>query len=432
MKGESEQDQPFLAGRQAVLHEILRSMGECLDTEAVPHVVVEVLARLTGWSVSLVVPDETGSRLVVQVAAGQISSEEVESLPLDQGIVGSAFREARVQHLPGAAVAPDGPGDRPANRSEVAIPLLWGGQVLGVLCVGSDWPATFGGEDMVMLETLAGVVALALDNVRLHMAAQQAVDDERQRVEAASLEAGQAGEGKGRVAGALVIRMSHQLRTPLSAVIGYSDLLREQLEYMNLADLIPDVNKIRLAGLHLLEMIQDMVDLAKLEAGVLPLNLEDLQAVDLVDDVVAAAKPLISRNNNVLEVHCPAGLYLCTDEVKLRRVLSALLSNAAKFTTKGMITLVVSLESTADSSDRVCFRVTDTGAGMTPEEVQMICQPFTRVYTAEPRRDGNVGLGLIISQAFCRMMGGEISVESEVGKGSTFTVRLPIAGPQPG
>jgi CheY-like chemotaxis protein len=219
--------------------------------------------------------------------------------------------------------------------------------------------------------------------------------------------------------------MSHELRTPLNAIIGYSELLQEEAEADGHDGYAPDLRKIVEAGNHLLTLINDILDLSKIEAGKMELCVEPFELAPLVAGVVSTISPLADKNGNALDVSCPAAVGVVrSDPTRVRQVLFNLLSNACKFTRGGTVSLAVA-RSAVDGADWVTLTVTDTGRGIKPEELGKIFQPFVQGDASTTRQYGGTGLGLAISQRFCRMMGGEITVRSEWGKGSTFTVRLP-------
>jgi signal transduction histidine kinase len=250
--------------------------------------------------------------------------------------------------------------------------------------------------------------------------------------------------------------MSHELRTPLNAIIGMSQLLREDAQDLGLDedDFVSDLQSINDAGKHLLALINDILDLSKIEAGKMTLYPETFEIATLINNIVVTAKPLVENNENVLEVDCDQRLgTMSADQTKLRQVLFNLLSNAAKFTKQGKLTLTVTREPTmyglgsaslkpetveADTQSRnpkskinpksewICFRVSDTGIGMSDEQKQRLFQPFTQGDASTTKKYGGTGLGLAITRHFCRMMGGEIVVESKPGQGSTFIVSLPV------
>ena len=219
--------------------------------------------------------------------------------------------------------------------------------------------------------------------------------------------------------------MSHELRTPLNAIIGYSEMLQEEAEDLGAEQFTDDLQKINAAGKHLLGLINDILDLSKIEAGKMELYLEDFEVAGLVRDVAAVVQPLVGKNANRLVVRCPDDIgTMRADLTKVRQALFNLLTNACKFTEQGTVRLTVARE-TMDGRDWLMFSVSDTGIGMTPEQLARLFEAFTQADASTTRRYGGTGLGLAISRRFCRMMGGDVTVESEAGRGSTFTIRLP-------
>ena len=223
--------------------------------------------------------------------------------------------------------------------------------------------------------------------------------------------------------------MSHELRTPLNAIIGYSEMLVEEAGDSGATALVPDLEKIRGAGKHLLGLINDVLDLSKIEAGRMELYLETFEVADLLANVESTVRPLVQKNESTLEVR-PAGDLgaVHADLTRLRQVLLNLLSNAGKFTHGGRITLEAAREA-AGGEEWVAFVVADTGIGMTPEQVGRLFNPFMQADSSTTRRYGGTGLGLTITKHFVEMMGGTIDVTSEAGRGTTFTVRLPAVVP---
>ncbi|MGC4033781.1 MAG: ATP-binding protein [Tepidisphaeraceae bacterium] len=225
--------------------------------------------------------------------------------------------------------------------------------------------------------------------------------------------------------------MSHELRTPLNAVIMYSELLQEEAEDAKVPQFIPDLDKIRGAGKHLLALVNGVLDLSKIEAGKMELYLETFDVSSMSRDVIATVKPLIDKRKNRLELDLPKdGLKMQSDLTKVRQVLFNLLSNASKFSENGTIRLTAAPEKNSDG-DWVCFQVSDTGVGMTPEQLGKLFQPFTQADASTTRKYGGTGLGLAITKRFCEMLGGEVWATSEAGKGSTFTVRIPAQAKTP-
>ncbi len=245
--------------------------------------------------------------------------------------------------------------------------------------------------------------------------------DKNQQLQKAKDEA----EAANREKSLFLAKMSHELRTPLNAIIGYSEMLEEEAEDLNQEDFIPDLQKIRGAGKHLLGLINDILDLSKIEAGKVDLFLETIDVAGMIRDVVNIIQPLVEKNENTFIVHCPDDIgAMRADRTKVRQSLFNLLSNACKFTTNGSIRLEVSREA-VNGSAWVSFKVCDTGIGMSPEQLENLFKAFTQADASIASKYGGTGLGLTISQKFCHMMGGDIKVESIFGGGSTFTILLP-------
>jgi signal transduction histidine kinase len=232
-------------------------------------------------------------------------------------------------------------------------------------------------------------------------------------------------EEANRTKSGFLANMSHELRTPLNAILGYSEMLIEDAEASNRADLITDLKRIHAAGKHLLALINDVLDLSKIEAGKLDLHIEDFPVHAMVSDVVTTVRLLMAENANALEVDCADDLGMMRSDVtRVRQILFNLLSNAAKFTKQGTITLRARGE-TLDGSDWIVFQISDTGIGMTPAQTGRLFQPFSQADSSTSRKYGGTGLGLAISRRIARMLHGDILVESTLGHGSSFILRLP-------
>ncbi|MEG4349124.1 ATP-binding protein [Microcoleus sp. LAD1_D5] len=257
-------------------------------------------------------------------------------------------------------------------------------------------------------------------------------------------EAKVAAEAANRSKSAFLANMSHELRTPLNAIINYSEMLQEDAQDSGSEDFLPDLEKIQTAGKHLLDMISDILDISKIEAGHVTLYLENFDVATMIEEVMTTAQPLVEKKGNALALKTKGELgTMYADQPKVRQILLNLLSNAAKFTEKGVITIGVErikieksrsakqnknndFQSGSNYTSQVLmFRVSDTGIGMTDEQLEQIFKPFTQADASTTRKYGGTGLGLTISQRLCQILGGEISVESEDGKGSTFIVSLP-------
>ena len=249
--------------------------------------------------------------------------------------------------------------------------------------------------------------------------------EEAERLQAEATEARELAEEANRTKSAFLANMSHELRTPMNAIIGYSEMLIEDAEDTGNDDAVPDLKKIHTAGKHLLGLINDVLDISKIEAGKMTLFLEDVAVPALVSEVAATIQPLVEKNENKLVVQCPSDLgNLHADVTKVRQTLFNLLSNAAKFTHGGDITLTVTRKH-HQMRDWITFRVADTGIGMTKEQLGKLFQAFVQADASTTRKYGGTGLGLAISRKFCLLMGGDITVASEPGKGTAFTATIP-------
>jgi PAS domain S-box-containing protein len=338
------------------------------------------------------------------------------------------------------------------NSSILNVAIRLGGQIVGILSlehIGA--PRQWALEERTFADSLANLVALAIEGFE-RQRAQEALSKaksqleitvdqrtaqltatnkllrieiaERKRAEIALQEALHKAEAASRAKSTFLANMSHELRTPLNAIIGYSEIIEEEALEAGFDNLIPDTQKVQIAGKHLLTLINDILDLSKIEAGRMELYLENFDLGNLVEEVVGTLYPLVEKNRNQLQVDCPIDLgFMYADLTKVRQILFNLLSNALKFTEGGTVVLSATRELT-DDSELVYLRVTDTGIGMSAQQQQGLFQPFIQGDASTTRKYGGTGLGLAISRLFCQMMGGDITLESEVGIGSTFTVQL--------
>ena len=255
----------------------------------------------------------------------------------------------------------------------------------------------------------------------------------RKRTQEELLTAKQAAEQASRAKSAFLANMSHELRTPLNAIIGYSEMLEEEVQDLGKISNVRDLQKIQAAGKHLLALINDVLDLSKIEAGKMQLNIEAFGIADMIEEIVMTLKPAIAKNANEFQLRMPKNIgVMRADVTKVRQILLNLLSNACKFTDHGTILLDVNRVPNA-GQDWIQFRVGDTGIGITAEQQENLFHEFTQADISIARKYGGTGLGLAISHRFVQLMKGRIMVESAPGQGSVFTVHLPVqaAGEHP-
>jgi signal transduction histidine kinase/CheY-like chemotaxis protein len=249
---------------------------------------------------------------------------------------------------------------------------------------------------------------------------------ERRRAEEEIAKAKETAETANRTKSLFLANMSHELRTPLNAILGYSEMLQEEVvERQIVGEFGTDLEKINGAGKHLLTLINDILDLSKIEAGKMELYLESFDLTQMIDEVASTIRPMVEKNSNKLHIQRSPDLGLMhADQIKVRQALFNLLSNAVKFTHEGNITLDAGRQS-MDGSEWIVFRVTDTGIGLSPEQIVKLFQDFTQADASTTRKFGGTGLGLVLTRRFCQMMGGDVTVRSVSGEGSIFTIKLP-------
>src|SRR3954453_11679636 len=248
---------------------------------------------------------------------------------------------------------------------------------------------------------------------------------ERRRAEEEVGKAKEAAETANKTKSLFLANMSHELRTPLNAILGYSEMLQEEAVERELDEFGADLEKINAAGKHLLALINDILDLSKIEAGKMELFLENFGVAEMIDEIACTIRPMVEQNANTLDLVLAPDLGpMHADQMKVRQVLYNLLSNAVKFTQDGTITVEAGRQR-MDRRDWIAFRVADTAIGLAPDQIVKLFQDFTQADASTTRKFGGTGLGLALTRRFCQMMGGDVTVHSRPGEGSTFTIKLP-------
>ena len=353
--------------------------------------------------------------LILQSSAGMYTHLDGphSRVPVGRFKIGMIAQEKR-PHLTNAVIGDPRVSDQEWAKREGMIafagyPLLFEDRLIGVMAMFARHPLT----DAVLqaMATVANGIALGI---------------ERMRSEEELRHATLAAEAASRSKSTFLANMSHELRTPLNAIIGYSEMLQEDAEEGRTDTLIVDLQKVHGAGKQLLGLINDILDLSKIEAGKMDLYLETFDISGLLEGVVSTITPLIQKNGNQLVVDCPADIgSMHADLTKIRQAVLNLLSNASKFTSAGKIWLTVRREHIG-GTDFLALAVRDSGIGMTTDQIAKLFQPFTQADSSTTRKYGGTGLGLMITRRFCQMMGGDVTVKSDPGLGSTFTIRLPV------
>ncbi|HEX8173028.1 MAG TPA: response regulator [Thermoanaerobaculia bacterium] len=387
----SARAQHLLSGSTPAIADIQNFAQDVFDTVREPLLILDATLRVHSANRAFyesfgVEPAETVGRLVYELGNGQWNIPDLRTLLEDILPMSSVFNDYEIEH---------------------EFPVI--GRRIMLL-----------NARQLRHGSHADLLVLAMEDVT-----------ERRRVEADVAKAREAAENANRTKSLFLANMSHELRTPLNAILGFSEMLQEEATDRNLNDFNADLQKITTAGRHLLGLINDILDLSKIEAGKMELHLESFDIASLMDEVATTIERQAAKNGNTLEIVCPPDIgAMWADLSKVRQGLFNLVSNAAKFTRDGHIS-VVAKRQMMDGTDWIVFRVTDSGIGLGPEQLVRLFQPFTQADASTTRKFGGTGLGLALTRRFCQMMGGDVTVQSVAGEGSVFTLLLPLTITQP-
>ena len=400
------------------LGEVTQAVNSTLDLATVLSTIVAKAVQLSDTEAGSIYVADPATQEFHQRATHGMSEELIAELNRqdiglgEKTIADAAAHRAPVQFADLKDEGPSATRDillRAGYRALLLVPLLGPEGIIGVLVVRRKAPGEFPKHTLDLLQTFAAQSVLAIQNANLFME----VEEKSRQLEMASQHKSQ-----------FLANMSHELRTPLNAIIGLTEMMFTNAARFGTEKAAEPLRRVHRAGNHLLGLINQVLDLSKIEAGKLELSPEFVNLAPLIDEVIGTARQLAEQNKNRLIVESQEGLgSLTVDPMRLRQILLNLLSNACKFTKQGEVILRV--QKVVDGRNWIEFAVADTGIGMTAEQQAKLFEEFTQADSSTARRYGGTGLGLAITRKLARMMGGEVTVASEAGKGSVFTVRLP-------
>jgi signal transduction histidine kinase len=405
-------------GELQALGEVTQAVNSTIDLQTVLSTIVAKAVQLSGTEAGTIyVFDDASQEFRLRATYGMDDKIIAEIRNRHIRLGETAIGRAAERRMP--VQIPDVQNDqssivldviiRAGFRAHLTVPLLSAERIVGALVVRRKAPGEFPKHTVDLLQTFAAQSVLAIQNANLFT-----------EIEEKSRALAEASERKSQ----FLASMSHELRTPLNAIIGLTEMMVSNAARFGTENALEPLRRVNAAGTHLLGLINEVLDLSKIEAGKLELNPEPVNLARLIDEVIGTAGQLAEKNQNRLIVEAQENLgALIADSMRLKQILLNLLSNACKFTKEGQVALRV--RKVADGRDWVELAVADTGIGLTAEQQAKLFQEFTQADSLTARRYGGTGLGLALSRKLARMMGGDVTVASEAGKGSVFTVRLP-------
>jgi signal transduction histidine kinase len=403
-------------GELRALGEVSQAVNSTLDLETVLTTIVAKATQLSSTEAGAIyVFDDASREFRLRATYGMddtiIAAIRDRHIHIGETAIGRAVEQRMPIQIPDVQNDPSSVLDvivRAGFRALLTVPLLGPDRIVGALVVRRKEPGEFSKSTVDLLQTFGAQSVLAIQNARLF----HEIEEKGRQLAEASQHKSQ-----------FLANMSHELRTPLNAIIGVTEMLREDAEALK-QDIEP-LDRVLGAGRHLLALINDILDLSKIEAGRMELHLESFALAPLIEDVAKTIEPMATKNGNRIVIDCPADLgTIHADQTRSRQSLLNLASNANKFTEKGTIT-IAARQGQESGRDWITLAVADTGIGMTPEQMGKLFQEFSQASPRTASKYGGTGLGLAISRHFCRMMGGDITVESEPSRGSTFIIQLP-------
>lgn len=404
--------------------EIARDTTSTLSTDILLSRMVNLIRdRFDFYHVSIFLLDETRNFAIVREStgdAGKALKQRNHRLAVgSRSVIGSATSTGQTICLNDVSLSPlYYPNPLlPETRSETGIPLKLGDQVIGALDLQSTQPNAFSQDDLTVLQILGDQIAVAIENARAYELTQKAFEDMKE---------------VDRLKSQFLANMSHELRTPLNSIIGFSRVILKGIDGPINDTQKQDLSAIYNSGQHLLTLINNILDLSKIEAGKMELQYADINLSDLINSVMSTAVGLVKdrpvRLNQIIPDYIPT---VQADPTRIRQVLLNFVSNAAKFTEQGIITVEASLSTDPTGKPEVMVTITDTGAGIAPQDQYKLFQPFSQVDDSPTRKTGGTGLGLSICRSFIEMHNGRIGLlRSEIGVGSTFFFTLPLPQPE--